>query len=101
MFFNDDGASLFFGWARYTIAVAEMTAEASEIIVRRTTRMAHGRMTMSEATNMVMEKATAFSASNEKAIGAAIGGAAPLAILDAALKPYGAQTRANVKRLRK
>lgn len=101
MFFTQGTADLFFGWARYSVALVEMTAEASEIIVRRTTRMAHGRMTAQEATGMVLEKATAFAKSHEHAAMAAVGGAAPHEIFGAALKPYGAQTRANVTELRK
>ena len=101
MLFTKGGADLFFGWARYSLAVAEMTIEASEVIVRRTTRMAHGRMTAHEAAGMVLEKAAAFASSHEKAMGAAVSGAAPLAILDAALAPIGDQTKANVQYLRR
>ncbi len=101
MFFTPGSADLFFGWAKYTVAVAEMTAEASEIIVRRTTRMAHGRMTAQEAIGMVLEKATAFARAHEHAAMAAVSGKAPHEILGAALKPYGAQTRANVTKLRR
>lgn len=101
MFFTPGSADLFFGWAKYSLALVEMSAEASEIIVRRTTRMAHGRMTVQEAAEMVLEKASAFAMSHEKAAHAAVSGAAPHVILGAALLPYGAQTRANVTELRK
>lgn len=101
MFFTPGSADIFFGWAKYSMALVEMTAEASEIIVRRTTRMAHGRMTAQEATEMVLEKADAFAKSHEHAAKAVVGGAAAHEILGAALKPYGAQTRANVTELRK
>jgi glycerol-3-phosphate dehydrogenase len=101
MFFTPASADIFFGWARYSMALAEMTAEASEIIVRRTARMAHGQMTAQEAAEMVLEKADAFAKSQEHAAKAVAGGAAPHEILGAALKPYGVQTRANVTELRK
>jgi hypothetical protein len=100
MFFTQNAAELFFGWAKYTVALSEMSIEAAEIIMRRTTRMANGSMTASEATEMLTEKATAFAESQGNAVAAATSGGAPLAILDAALAPYGEQTRANVAMLR-
>jgi hypothetical protein len=101
MFFTQGSADLFFGWAKFSMALVEMSTEATEVIVRRTTRMAHGQMTAQEATEMVMEKASAFAKSHEHASIAVAAGAAPHDIFGAALKPYGAQTRANVTELRK
>jgi hypothetical protein len=50
---------------------------------------------------MVMEKASAFVTSAEKASVAAARGAHPAKIASAALRPYGSRTRANARRLRR
>lgn len=88
-------------WMTYATALSEMTLAANEIILRRTQRMATGAMTPSEALGMVMEKGTAFADAAERAaVTAARGGDVPR-ILTAALAPYGAKTRSNVRKLRR
>ena len=74
---------------------------AGEVIFHRSMRMASGTMTPPEAVGMVMEKATAFAASAEKATVAAARGGDPVKIATAALRPYGSKTRSNVRKLRR
>jgi hypothetical protein len=88
-------------WSDLADAYMRMNMAALEVIVRRTQRMATGEMTPPEALAMVLEKSTAFAVSTEKAAVAAARGADVLAIATAALKPYGAKTRSNVRELRK
>jgi hypothetical protein len=88
-------------WSDYGVAYSRMLIAANEVILRRTHQMATGAMTGPEATGMVMEKMTAMAVSAEKAAVAAAKGANPLAIATAALRPYGAKTTANARRLRK
>jgi hypothetical protein len=87
-------------WMSLTTAYTEMSVAAFEIIVRRSMRMAQGAMTAGEAMGMVMEKATAFAAATEGAAVAAAAGADPMHIASAALRPIGAKTRSNVRKLR-
>ena len=88
-------------WTNFATAYARMSLAAGEVIIRRSQRIALGAMTPPEAIGMVMEKAAAFAASSEKAAIAAARGGDAARIASAALRPYGAKTRANVRRLRK
>jgi hypothetical protein len=88
-------------WSEYGMAYSRMLMAANEVILRRTHQMATGVMTGPEATGMVMEKMTAMAAAAEKAAVAAARGGNPLTIATAALRPYGAKTKANARRLRK
>lgn len=87
-------------WSRFGLAYAQMSMAAGEVIMRRGLRMSQGLMTPTEAMGMVMEKATAFTASAEKAAIAAARGGDPVRIATAALSPYGVKTRSNVRKLR-
>ena len=87
-------------WSRFALAYTQMSVAASEVILLRGIRMSQGAMTPPEAMAMVMEKATAFAAAAEKAAIAAAGGGDALRIATAALAPYGAKTRSNVRKLR-
>ncbi len=100
MFFPKDPNPLI-PWVAYTVALSEMTMAANEIILRRAQRMASGEMTPAEAIGMVMEKGAAFATAAERAAVAAANGGHPARVLTAALAPYGAKTRANVRQLRK
>ena len=88
-------------WIDYATAFSEMSLAASEIILRRTHRMATGAMTPPEALAMVLEKGTAFAVAAERAALAAARGGDAAKILTAALGPYGDKTRSNVRKLRK
>jgi hypothetical protein len=88
-------------WGRFAAACTRMNLAAGEIILRRTHQMATGTMTPPEAVAMVMEKSTAFAQSAEKAALAAARGGDAARIATAALSPYGAKTRSNVRKLRK
>lgn len=90
----------FASWSRLAVAYSEMSMAAGEVIFRRTLQMSQGAMTPADAMSMVMEKATAFATSTEKAAVAAAQGADPIRIATAALQPYGLKTRSNVRKLR-
>ncbi len=87
-------------WMKFATAYGEMQMHAAEVIAHRTMRMAMGTMTTPEAIGMVMEKATAFATATEGAAVVAAKGGDVINIASAALKPYGAKTRSNARRLR-
>lgn len=103
MLFWDQGMKAMQAWGgEYAMAYSQMLMSANEVIWRRTTQMATGTMTQPEATGMVLEKVTAMAKATEKAsVAAAKGATPPLAIMNAALAPYGTKTRSNARRLRK
>ncbi|MFT3973709.1 MAG: hypothetical protein QM699_09745 [Amaricoccus sp.] len=88
-------------WMDFSFAYGQMCVASAEIIARRCMRMAQGSMTGPEAVGMVLEKATAFATATERAAVAAATGADPVRIASAALRPYSAKTRSNVRRLRR
>lgn len=81
-------------------AFFETNSAAAEVILRRTHMMMHGRMSASEALDMVTEKAAAFAEASRLAAMAVVGGGDAVAVARAAIGPYGQRTRANVERLR-
>lgn len=93
-------ASYIDSWMKFANAYGEMSMHAAEVIAWRTMRMASGTMTPPEAIGMVLEKATAFAASAEHAAQVAAKGGDVMNIASAALKPYGAKTRSNARKLR-
>lgn len=93
--------STMMAWGHFSQAYARMALSACEVVWRRTTAMANGTMTPREAVVMVMEKPTAFATSAERAAVAAARGGDAARIATAALRPYGARTRSNARRLRK
>jgi hypothetical protein len=101
MNYSNGGARAMRAWLDYTMAVSRMSLAANEVILRRVHRMAIGAMTGPEAAAMVMEKGVAMATAAEQAAVAAARGGDALKIATSALKPYGAKTRANVRRLRK
>jgi hypothetical protein len=88
-------------WTQFATAYSRMSMSAAEVILRRSMRMASGSMTPPEAVGMVLEKATAFAAATEKAAVAAARGGDAARIASAALRPYGAKTRSNARKLRR
>lgn len=88
-------------WMKFAMDFSQMSVAASEVILRRTMRMSQGAMTGPEAMGMVLEKATAFATSAERAAVAAATGADPAKIATAALRPYRAKTRSNVRKYRR
>ena len=91
---------MMFAWMKIATSYNMMMLSAGEVIARRTMMMASGAMTGPEAMGMMMEKATIFATASERASVAAAGGGDPAQITAAALKPYSAKTRANVRKLR-
>lgn len=101
MFYDRRTLEAMQAWTRLATAYTRMSMSAGEVIARRTMMMAQGAMSGPEAARMVLEKPTAFAAAAERAARSAARGATPVAVAEAALKPIGARTRANAKRLRK
>lgn len=87
-------------WMKFATSYSEMSLHASEVILRRTIKMAAGTMSSPEAVAMVLEKPTAFANATERATVAAARGGDALAIANAALRPYRVKTRSNARRLR-
>jgi hypothetical protein len=82
------------------IRTGMMLAEAQMVIGLRMMGMAGlWRVAPSENTRMVTEKAAALQDAAAAATRAALRGAGPAAIADAALKPIRRRTRANAARL--
>jgi len=101
MFFSPSSRNPLQAWMDYTTAFTDMTMAASEVILHRTQRIATGTMTPPDALEMVLEKGAAFADASERAAMAAANGGDVLYIMTAALAPYGARTRSNVRKLRK
>lgn len=101
MYMPQDAMKALKDWTDFADAYMRMNMAAIEIIVRRTQRMATGAMTPAEALAMVLEKPTVFAAATERATVAAARGGDALTIASAALKPYGAKTKSNIRELRK
>lgn len=83
------------------VAYQAMSLAAGEVIFRRTLQMATGAMTLPDAIAMIFEKGTVFALAAERAAVAAARGGDPVRVAQAALRPYGVKTRANVRRLRR
>lgn len=88
-------------WARLGAASAKMTLTASEVVWRRSMMMAQGGLSAPEAARMVLEKPAAFALAAQRAAVAAARGGDATKVASAALKPIGARTAANARRLRK
>ncbi len=88
-------------WVAYGTALQGMSLAAGEVIFRRSLMLAQGSMSGPDALGMVLEKASTFVLSAEKAAVAASRGADPARIAAAALRPYGSRTKANVRKLRR
>jgi hypothetical protein len=101
MLYSPKQIHLMFTWPRLALAFGQMSMAAGEVILRRSLQIAQGSMSQREAVGMVMEKATTFALSAEKAALEAARGADPARIAHAALRPYGTKTRSNVRRLRR
>lgn len=80
-------------------AYQALYVSATEVITLRTGQMLAGAMSGTEATEMVTEKAAAFSDAAQGAAIAAISGD-PMRVAMAMLAPYQQQVALNVARLR-
>jgi hypothetical protein len=101
MGFDSTGLGAWQAWARLGAASAKMALSASEVFWRRSLMMAQGGMSGPEAARMVMEKPAAFALAAQRAATAAAQGGDMAKVAAAALKPIGARTAANARRLRK
>lgn len=88
-------------WQTAALAYGRMYWSAQEVIQRRTMQMALGQMHPEEAMRMVMEKPAAFAEAFERAARATVAGQGAADVALAAVKPIGAKTHANAKRLRR
>ena len=87
-------------WQKAAMAYAQMWMAANEVIWRRTTDMALGTMSASEATRMFFEKPVAYARAAEKAAMAGARGKGTASAALAAIKPVGAKAKSNARRLR-
>lgn len=89
-------------WFNLTLRTSRMMAEAQMVIGYRMLGMAGlWAVTPSESRRMVEEKGPIFAKAALAAQKAALDGARPDQVWDAALDPVGRRTRANAKRLAK
>lgn len=88
-------------WQKAGLAYGQMVMTANQVIAMRTMQMALGTMKPAEAARMVMEKPTAFAKSMEMATRSAAASRGIAAATLAGIKPIGAKTKSNAKRLRK
>jgi hypothetical protein len=88
-------------WVKLAMEYSQMSMAAGEIIMRRSMKMSQGAMTAPEMMGMVMEKATAFATSTERAAVAAAKGGDAASVAHAALRPYRAKTTSNVRKYRR
>lgn len=88
-------------WQTAQLEYGRMVTSASEVIARRCAQMALGTMSHEEAARMVLEKPSAFAKATEMATRATAARRGTAAAALAALKPIGAKTGANAKRLRR
>ena len=86
---------------QFATAYQRMAVSAGEVFFRRSMMMASGSMSGPDAVNMVVEKATTFADAAGEATAAAVKGEDPIGVASAALEPYGKQTEANVRELRR
>ena len=88
-------------WQQVALAYTEMCLSAGEVILRRSARLGSGRMSATEALEMLFEKPVILSRAFEKAaIASPFRPTAPAVAL-ATIAPIHRRTRRNVKRLRK
>lgn len=86
-------------WQQAGLAYGQMLMTAQMVIAARTQQMALGTMKPEEATRMVLEKPAAFLKAFEMAARSSAASRGHAATALAALKPIGARTAANAKRL--
>jgi hypothetical protein len=101
MFYDPNAVKAMQGWSRLASSWTRMSMTAGEVIMRRSMMLAQGAMSGPEMTRMMLEKPSALAAAAEKAVTAAARGGDPVKVAAAALRPIGARTRANAKRLRR
>ena len=86
---------------QFATAYQTMAISAGEVFFRRSLMMASGSMSPPDAVDMVVEKATTFAEAAGEATAAVAKGEDPVGVASAALEPYGTQTEANVRELRR
>ncbi len=86
-------------WQRNAMAMTQMMVTASTVIQIRMMQMSLGLMRPEEAARMVMEKPSAFAKSAEMSVRAMAANRGFATVALAAMKPVGAKTRANARRL--
>ncbi|MCR9085896.1 MAG: hypothetical protein NXH97_04030 [Rhodobacteraceae bacterium] len=86
-------------WQKANLAYTQMLMSANQVIVARMMQMMLGTMKPEEATRMVLEKPAAFAKSFEMAARSAAASRGTAAATLAGIKPIGAKTKSNAKRL--
>lgn len=85
---------------QFATAYQTMALSSAEVILRRSLMLASGSMSASDATTMVVEKASTFAEAAERASYAVARGEDLIGVATAALGPYGVRTQANLENLR-
>ncbi|MCA8878921.1 MAG: hypothetical protein KDA73_02980 [Rhodobacteraceae bacterium] len=88
-------------WQQAGTAYGRMLMTAQQVIAVRSMQMALGTMKPEEATRMVLEKPAAFAKAFEMAARSQAASRGTAAAALAAIKPIGAKTAANARRLGK
>lgn len=88
-------------WQQTSMAYGQMLWTANLVIQQRVMQMALGTMRPEEAARMVFEKPSAFAKSMEMAMRSSAAGKGNAAAALAAIRPIGAKTKANARRLSK
>ena len=86
-------------WQAAGMAYGQMLMTAQQVIAHRTMQMALGTMKPEEATRMVLEKPAAFMKAFEMAARSAAASRGHAATTLAGIRPIGAKTASNAKRL--
>lgn len=86
-------------WQKAGLAYTQMLVTANQVIAVRTMQMALGTMKPEEAARMVLEKPSALAKSMEMASRSAAASRGFAAATLAGIKPIGAKTASNMKRL--
>lgn len=86
-------------WQRVAMAQMQMMYTASTVIQIRVMQMGLGIMRPDEAARMVLEKPTAFAKSTEMSMRALARNRGYAAAALEAMKPVGAKTKSNARRL--
>ena len=81
-------------------AYQSMAIAAGEIVFRRSMMMAGGSFGVTDAVDVVVEKATTFAEAAGDATTALVTGEDPVGVATAALEPYAERTADNLRELR-
>jgi hypothetical protein len=85
---------------QFAVAYQSMALAAGEIVFRRSMMMASGSFGVTDAVDLVVEKATTFAEAAGEATTALVRGEDAGGVATAALEPYAERTTENLRELR-